>query len=517
MKREKQWITADCETDPFKFGRRVDPFIWAIYDGTTPTVFEGLHATRDFLDYIAAFDGYVYAHNGGRFDWMMGEVLERIEKNEPLMLINNRIARARVGKCELRDSFLVLPAPLAAFEKSGFNYEWLEAEQRGANMEKIREYIISDVVNLYKPLARYFAEHGQQLTQAGASIKAWEGMGGTKRRYSVEHDEKYRPYYFGGRCEVFEYANDKRDAWKVYDVNSAYPFAMCEMHPLGTEYFTTRDLSDLVGGSFWDIEAVSRGALPLRDEKGGVCFPNDDTPRKFKVTGWEVMAGIETGTLDVINALGRVPVEFETVKPYVERFMKDKENAEKVGDKTGRLIAKIFLNSCYGKFATNPRNYRDFMLSDYDPQDGWQLYQMCEGGLVWYRPSDNDTYYDVAMGASITGHARANLWRAICASENVIYCDTDSIFCTASDVVVGDKLGQWECEAEATRAWIAGKKLYSLELPDGSHKIASKGVRASHDDIARVCAGEVVNIKRDAPTMKLDGSQSFIARNIRIT
>jgi len=519
----KPWVTADCETNPFKYGDIITPFIWAVFDGTNTKLFDGVNATADFIAWARDFDGYIYAHNGGRFDWMMADMMRALDRDEDIFIINNRIAKAKLGKAQLRDSFLILPVPLKTFEKKGFNYSWLVVENRAQHMDEIREYITSDVVNLYAPLAAYFAKYGQQLTQAGAAMKEWHNLGGEKRKYGKEHDTKFRPFYFGGRCEVFQYLNGVADNWKVYDINSSYPNAMCSNHPLGKEYFTTNNLKDLVGGSFWTIKAISRGALPIRKDDGGVMFPNDETPRTFKCTGWEIMAGVDTNTLDVLDCVGLVPYKFESMQAYVHKHYAEKEQAGKIGDKVTYTIAKIFLNSLYGKFSMDIESFKDYRIFDGAPADGWELpFMLCEGGDIYYRKSTTGEYIDVACGASITGLARANLWRGICESENVAYCDTDSIFCTGSTVPCSHKLGDWEMETEAKRLWIAGKKMYSLEYTKPKkngdrYKVASKGVTASHDDIRLACDGYVVELHRDAPTFKLDGSQRFISRKIKMT
>jgi len=524
MAKMRKWATADSETNPFD-GTEVKPFIWAFYDGEICEIFEGPGATKNFINYIKEFNGIIYAHNGGRFDWMFSEIISAIDDAKPLMLINGRIAKARIGKCEIRDSWLCLPDKLSAFAKDDFDYTWLLPENRDKRRAEIISYITSDVKNLYEPLARFFEDNGQALTQAGASLKDWENMGGNVRRYGPHHDAKFRPYYFGGRVEVFNYANGEPGPFNIYDVNSAYPYAMTFQHPLGTRYYQTDDLSDIKGGSFWTVIAKSRGALPIRKKDGGVDFPNDNEPREYKVTGWELLCGIETGTLDILSGIGLVPMETESMRPFVEKCVKIKEAAEKAGDKTGRLLAKLKMNSCYGKYAANPESYKEYILdprADTEEAGGWcfdRLLTTPDGprGLFW-RPAQRAQFFDVALAASITGHARANLWRAINSCEGVIYCDTDSVLCqNGAKLDRGGKLGQWDDEGEIARAWIAGKKLYALEKTGGGYKTASKGVKATPAEIKRVCAGEVVLIKNDAPTMKIDGRQIFQERHIKIT
>jgi hypothetical protein len=63
--------------------------------------------------------------------------------------------------------------------------------------------------------------------------------------------------------------------------------------------------------------------------------------------------------------------------------------------------------------------------------------------------------------------------------------------------------------------------MYSCRLDevgkDGKPKFktASKGAHLTHDDIIKVCAGEVVHWQSDAPNFKFSGDTKFVARNIR--
>lgn len=104
--------TADCETDPFKRGRIPKPFLWGVYDGTACHLFE---RTEDFINFVQDKKVILYAHNGGKFDWHF--ILDYLEPFTPINIINGRIAKFKIGVCEFRDSYNILPIPLAAYQK----------------------------------------------------------------------------------------------------------------------------------------------------------------------------------------------------------------------------------------------------------------------------------------------------------------------------------------------------------------------------------------------------------------
>jgi len=79
------------------------------------------------------------------------------------------------------------------------------------------------------------------------------------------------------------------------------------------------------------------------------------------------------------------------------------------------------------KFAANPENYKDYLIVEpgerfVDMETTPELFQYepeidGDGYDILSKPASNAQYFDVALGASITGYARAQLWRGICASE----------------------------------------------------------------------------------------------------
>ena len=519
MGKIKRWAVADCETDPFEFGVSVEPFLWGLMlDNGDYFEFTD---TNDFLDTLEQFDGIVWAHNGGKFDWLMPDVLKRMNPKKSLMIIDGRIAKAWVGRAQIRDSFLCFPVSLERMtgQKIKIDYEKFKKANRKKHMHEIKKYLKADCQALHNAMTKYIDSNGFTLTQAGASMQTWEKMGGEKRRYSKDHDTQFRPFYYGGRVQVFEYGAPVRGNFKWYDINSAYPYAMTHELPCGLIYKECT-LHELKGAGFGIIRAISKGCLPYRDKKGRVTYPDDNLEREYWATGWEIHAGIDTGTLKVIGGFYLNPDKTENFGAFVERFINEKINAEIAGDKIGRELAKLTLNSLYGRYGMNPEDHQQFKLWPADQllPDGWLHKVLAEPYCIICADAVSKTYYDVALAASVTGFTRAYLWRAICKSQSVVYCDTDAIVCESSPVEIHEtKLGAWKCEGELSEFYVAGKKLYAGKLNNGKWKTASKGVRASAEDIIKIAKGETLNFNKDAPSIKLDGKQVFISRKVKRT
>lgn len=545
IKKHDNWLVADCETDAFD-GQAVRPFLWALItrDGERFMTYD----TAELCDYLREFDGVAYAHNGGKFDWLMPGVVDQLDKGE-VMLINSRLAKATIGKCEVRDSLLIIPSALSAsgeklsFDYSKFNRKNLKMREK--YKAEIERYIWGDVEALYNLVARFRAEHGDALTMPGAAMKAWEKMGGSKRRYGIYHDAFFREFYYGGRCEALEYGAPLEGVFESYDINSSYPAAMCQVHPLGVEYKSSTDYRNCPGGSFWRVQARSWGAFPMRD-KDGLYFPRDGVLREYCVTGWEIAAALETGTADIVSGLGHIPLYTESLAPYVEHYHKEKERCEREGDIIGRILSKFFLNMLYGKYSANPESYKNYLIVEPGERiSGYTLDVEGDGYDILSKPAENAQYFDVALGGSITGYARAQLWRGMCSSKRVVYVDTDNVKSEKFGLKTGEALGDWKNEGKIINLHIAGKKLYagqSMEtvaklkkikegkyiptekeaskLIDNEWKTAHKGfskLDTEVADIIKAAKGEIVEIQRSAPSINISGAQVFIKRKMRKT
>jgi hypothetical protein len=508
----------DLETDPFQYGRLPQAFAAGFYDGARFVHFWGDDCLRELVAFLDAQPEplALFAHNGGRFDFFF--LLDYLQN--PLKIIAGRIVTARLGKHQLRDSFAILPVPLASYEKTVIDYARFERGERERHRAEIVDYLRDDCVALHELVSAFEGRFGRALTVASTAIKQLQVDHATPRQ-DAEHDAMFRPFYFGGRVECFA-AGIHRGDWQIADVNSMYPHAMANFdHPAGGEYriTTALDLDD-PRCAFAIVDAESCGALPVRT-KEGLTFPH--TRGRFLATAHELRAGVETGLLR-IEGCARAYYSARTLRfdGFVAAWMAEKIDAEKRGDKAGRLFAKLILNSAYGKFAQNPEAFADFMLRrphEPIPKD-WDLYADHGFVEVWKRPAlgVHRGYFDVATAASITGASRAELLRAIARADRPLYCDTDSLIC--ADVraeIHATKLGAWKIEERADTCAIAGKKLYACAREGQYVKWASKGVKISPETIFDIAAGNVYKYLRESPSYTLATMGRFINRQVKAT
>lgn len=529
----KKIATLDIETDPFKNGRIPKPFCCGIKTESEYIDYWGDNCLHGFINYIEELTEphLIYAHNGGKFDFWFLYYIGLLEN--PVKIINGRIVSAKIGIHELRDSYAIMPIPLAAYKKDDMDYSKLEKEKREKHKKEILKYLKADCEYLYELVNEFIERFGINLTIGGTAIKKLIEYHPFERT-NESHDEKYRPFYYGGRVQFFE-SGILEGNFKVYDVNSMYPFVMSEKyHPASDEFIFTDDINDLTKKGylkdypkhhpfFIEFEGFSDGACPMRYD-GKLNFPTMNG--QFKITSHELQTGLKHGLIQIDKVLGIwIPQQIMKFNRFVNHYIKEKIDCKQNNDKAGELFAKLMLNSSYGKTGQNPDNFFDYHIrkegEEIPDLDTWEIYINHPRFEIWRKHSEFKTYYNVAIAASITGAARAVLLDALAQAKRPVYCDTDSIICEELNGQTIDKyqLGAWDCEAEGKILAIAGKKLYALfknrPIKKDCVKLATKGARLKPHEIVKIAKGERIKWKNDAPNFKLDGQVKFVERYIR--
>lgn len=523
--------TADLETDPFKIGRYPQPFVSGFYDGHTYKHWWSSECVDQMFEYLATIPaGIIYFHNGGKFD--LHYAMKHL-RNHPALIINRRIVRgyckAKSGLHEVRDSYAIMPFALEKYKKTEIDYTIFEKGKRDKpdNRAEIVSYLGDDCRDLWELCHTFFETFGNKITVGQTAMGELRKLHEFESLGQTQDKDIRSKYFYGGRVQCFKQGILK-GKWKVYDVNSMYPYVMKNfLHPIETPEAESRTVRKST--CFVTVEGRNYGAFPSRAKDNSLRF--DLERGTFHVSIHEFNAALDCGLFEpsriirCVNIRGR-----DSFAKFVDHFFESRNKAKAKGDDIRALFYKYILNSAYGKFAQDSSKYLEYTITDGSlslMQQMWRPLSIdvidrgCQNAfIVWARTPDSTIAkrYNVATGASITGAARSVLMRAIHKAKNPIYCDTDSLICEElPGVEIGaSELGAWKLEAEADTACIAMKKLYALFQGKKCVKQANKGVKISPEQIREVCKGNEVIYKREAPSYHLDGSHSFIERKVRM-
>lgn len=150
---------------------------------------------------------------------------------------------------------------------------------------------------------------------------------------------------------------------------------------------------------------------------------------------------------------------------YIDYWLGVKIDAEKRGDQAMRTLAKLKLNSLYGKFAKRPKGASKYPYLKEDGSLGLQLGNLEEQGSVY-----------VPIGTFTTSYARNFTIRsAQKVYDRFLYSDTDSLHLMGTDIpddleVDPYELGKWKCEGEFTGGKYIGAKAYCEKVKTSREK-----------------------------------------------
>ncbi len=543
----KHIAVLDMETDPFDAATRdrISPFAACLYSDQFEPIMLWEEDEKLFIEKLIKIlanltpSYIIYAHNGGRFDFMF--LIHRLRG--PVSFKGRGIMCAPIGIHELRDSYHLIPEKLGSYRKDEIDYS--KVMRRGVRQKhkaQINEYLLSDCVYLFELVKDFLTRYGLKISIGQAALFLTKKVYPEYETVSASTDAYLRNFFFGGRVECLAGIVDLKRSLKLYDVNSMYPSVMVNYkHPIGREYIVRRGQ---IGEHtcFVDLNCTSKGAFPVRRENLGTIFPHETGT--FRVSIHEYRTALKLNLIQDVRVNFCIDCELQTtfekfVLPlYVNRQIAKAKlrelnvNGQGNSDlyystKRDDTFYKLLLNNSYGKHAQNCRRFKEFYLTDADgvpdnEPETWGKFPdtQCSDYAIWARPIKTVRFNNVGTAASITGAARAVLLEAIHKSKGAVYCDTDSLICeTLEGVNIHQtELGAWDIETEINHIMIAGKKLYAYQNAEGKQTIRAKGVRGvSWENMKTLVDGKELVITAFAPTLTRTGNQVYINRTIRQT
>ena len=395
------------------------------------------------------------------------------------------------------------------------NYEELKNYENIYDVpEEELKYITNDV-RIMVELIRYLDELGVKgITMSTSAYKNW-----LKDKYSLcknqmkkdtneEIVEIVRKSYRGGITKVNpKYAGQEFNDVISFDVNSLYPSVMYD-NPMpigeGKIYKTLEEGKKdrrylFIIVAFVQYAKVRKSKHAFIGNNAGFSYARkysyDDTIENKMVYLWEDEFNLFNVVYDAQYTIHKVvgwKKANNVFKDYIDRWYKIKENAK---NETERSLAKLMLNSLYGKFGMN-----DARMSKVPVES-------TEEEIVYKVIESNTTYYYKEVASYITSMARCKLASFMNRCEdNFLYCDTDSVYYIGheipevfKDVVDPKKLGYWKYEGHYTRFKALKAKCYLKQLDNGKieRKIAG---------CPKECA-ELITFENFAPNLKLSNAK----------
>ena len=529
-------LSADFETTTLFHDCRV--WAWGYCNIETPDDMVWGTTIEEFIDHIATFNSIVYFHNL-KFDgtFILDYLLKNGFKNysnydnsarmpvgyfETLISDMNKYYTIKVRwddkhSTEFRDSAKKFPNMSVARIAKTFNLPMSKGEidydaPRPIGYEPNEEeldYLHRDVSIVAMALKIAMDSGMKRLTVASDSIEEYKRIVGTQMFekffpvLSEDADTDIRRAYKGG----YTYADSRfsgtiqNKKGIVLDVNSLYPSVMynCLM-PYGEPVFfsgayTVDSIYPLYIFTVTITAKLKPGHLPCIQLKGSVIFGASEyvteinEPTMISVTNvdWELYNDHYNITVISYEGGWKFKGTYGLFDSYIDKWMEVKRNS--VGGQ--REIAKLHLNSLYGKFGSNPNVTGKFPIIEND------RVKLVRGPDQRRNPIYTAiAVYTTAYGRDLTIRSGQNNY------DNFAYADTDSLHLLTDklpDLAIDpSELGKWKIEYEFNRALYVRPKAYIEEKTDGSRVVKWAGIPeeiSSQFDFSDVWEGRVITGK----------------------
>lgn len=483
-------------------GNNLDTFMEYLSNKNTVCYFHNLKFDGEFILHWLFTHGYRY--NDSRKDKTFQCLITDDGLFYSIEVIFHRHKSKKYDKVVFYDSLKKLPFKVAVIAKA-FELQMAKGEidykaHRPIGYEltpEEKEYIVTDCRIVAEALKIQFEQGLKKMTNASDALNGYKSIIGKSKwekwfpQLPLELDTDIRRAYKGG----FVYLNPKyRNARGMkgitLDVNSLYPSVMYhKLLPYGYPiYFEGRPEPDERYPLYivhlkctFELKPDHLPTLQLKNNRRFVETEylttsrvmvgkhEENEPVEMWLTNVDYELMVDHYDLDDVTFINGFKFKGAVgmFKDYIDHWMHIKETT------TGALrqLAKLMLNSLYGKFATNPKARKKIPYLD------------TEDNVVRYKYDDpelRDPVY-TAMGCFITAYAREKTIRAGQAVyDRFIYADTDSLHLVGQTPPEGleihpTHLGAWKNEGCFDDSKFLRAKTY-METVDGKTKVTCAGM-----------------------------------------
>lgn len=459
------------------------------------------NSLEEFMQWAEKCDGILYFHNlkfDGEFivNWLLHNGYKEDDSGKPktfTTVISSMGQWYAIDICygyrkkkklhtTIYDSLKKLPYPVKVIAKA-FNLEIMKGDIDYDAPRPIghiitdeeHAYIKNDIQIVAEALDVQFKQGLDRLTNGSDSLKGFKDSISKKQFekwfpiLSLETDTDIRKAYRGG----FTWLNDRFKNKEVgegivYDVNSLYPAQMyTRLLPVGRpiffngQYQPDKKYPLFIQHIRCQFE-IKEGFIPTIQIKKNLRFQENEY---LKSSNGEIVDLYMTN-IDLEMFFDHYEVvDLEYCSGYMFRgqtgmfkeFIDYWTAIKTTSEGAIKSLAKLQLNSLYGKFASNPDVTGKYPYLKEDGSTGFRLKEK----------EFRDPVY-TPMGVFITSWARyTTISTAQKCYDRIIYCDTDSIHLTGlevpeaiKDIIHPKALGMWAYEGAYAKAKYIRQKTY---------------------------------------------------------
>ena len=481
------WCIKDVNETWCRIGLEIEDFFETLFDLKLPKIivyFHNLSFDGEFIQWYLLKNNYKYddeLENDKSFNAI-------IDETSNIYMINVKVGESEI---EIRCSYKLFPKSIEDIGemvgvkklKETHNYEEIKSYTSLNDLtEEEVNYINNDVTIMCK-LIKYLDSVGiNAVTMSSSAYKNWKKDKYFLCKYQFIKDENdeineiVRKSYRGGITKVNKkYQGVELEDVMSFDVNSLYPSVMYD-NPMpigmGKIYNTIKEC--ILDRRYLYIcvvvvsyVKVKKGYHSFIGNTAGFSYSRkynyDDelTNKVLYLWGkeYELFKLVYEGTFEVSKVVGYKKANY-VFKDYIDRWYAVKENAKTPAE---RQLAKLMLNSLYGKFGMNDSRISKIPI-------GYN-----EEGIIYKMNDTKSVYYDKKVASFITSMARvkyATMMNLL--GDLFVYGDTDSLYVRGKtipkvfeDVVDDKKIGYWKYEGYYKRFKSLKAKCYIKELENG--------------------------------------------------
>lgn len=379
------------------------------------------------------------------------------------------------------DSLKIIPLSIEAIPKAfgladaKLKIDYTEKREKGHILtEEEIAYIKEDVVIAAKAMYIMRQQGLNKITAGSNALADFKARTGKKTMDALfpfcENDHDIRLSYRGGFTYLKpEYADKDIGEGIVLDVNSLYPYVMHEFkYPYGPGvYFEGKYKPDANYPLFvqcltcqFELKPKMIPTIQMKQcsffLENEYCTSSKGEELTIVLTSVDLKLFLEH--YEVYNIEYKGGWKYKGKKgmfaDYIDYWIGVKNSATREGNKGMRTLAKLMLNSLYGKFATKPET----VSTEPVLVDG--ILRIRQGN-----PEPKKPLY-IPVGTFVTAYARNVTIRAAqSVYDRFVYADTDSLHLIGTELPKGlnidpVELGAWKHESSFRRARFIRQKTY---------------------------------------------------------